>query len=73
MQYLRITGVDKTLMDLERQWVRAALDGKGEALSPLLATNFVSIQSDGTMPTKAEYVALTSKGSGMAGQRGCQA
>ena len=37
-------GVDQTLMDLERQWVKAALASKGEALAPLLATDFVSIQ-----------------------------
>ena len=55
-------GVEQTLMDLERQWVKAALAGKGEAVAPLLATNFVSVQSDGTMQTKAEYVATTSKG-----------
>ena len=54
--------VDKTLMDLERQWVKAALAGNGEALAPLLATDFVSVQSDGTTETKAEYVAKTSKG-----------
>jgi ketosteroid isomerase-like protein len=54
--------VDQTLMDLERQWVKAALASKGEALAPLLATNFVSVQSDGTMQTKAEYVAMTNKG-----------
>ena len=54
--------VDQTLMDLERQWVKAALASKGEALAPLLATDFVSIQSDGTMQTKAQYVANTNKG-----------
>jgi ketosteroid isomerase-like protein len=54
--------VDQTLMDLERQWVKAALASKGEALAPLLATDFVSVQSDGTMQTKAEYVAMTNKG-----------
>jgi ketosteroid isomerase-like protein len=53
--------VDKTLMDLERQWVKAALAGKAEALAPLLAPDFVSVQSDGTMQTKAEYVAMTGK------------
>ena len=55
-------GVDQTLMDLERQWVKAALASKGEALAPLLATDFVSIQSDGAMQTKAQYVANTNKG-----------
>ncbi|MCA1560654.1 MAG: nuclear transport factor 2 family protein [Acidobacteria bacterium] len=53
--------VEQALMDLERQWVKAALASKGEALAPLLATDFVSVQSDGTMQTKAEYVAMTGK------------
>lgn len=54
--------VAQTLMDLERQWVKAALAGKGEALAPLLAEGFVSVQSDGTMHTKPAYVAMTIKG-----------
>jgi len=54
-------GVEKALMDLEHQWVKAALASKGEALAPLLATEFVSVQSDGTMQTKAQYVAMTNK------------
>lgn len=53
--------VEKTLMDLERQWVKAGLASKGEALAPLLATDFVSVQSNGTVQTKPEYVALTNK------------
>jgi len=56
------TGIDKRLMDLEGQWVKAALASKGEAVAPLLATDFVSVQSDGTTQTKTEYVAMTSKG-----------
>ena len=56
------SGVDQTLMDLERQWVKAALASKGEALAPLLASDFVSVQSDGTMQTKSAYVAMTNKG-----------
>jgi ketosteroid isomerase-like protein len=56
------SSIEKTLMDLEGQWVKAALASKGEALAPLLATDFVSIQSDGTAQTKAEYVAMTNKG-----------
>ena len=52
-------GVEKALMDLEQQWVKAQLASNGEALTPLLAANFVSLQSDGTLQTKAEYVANT--------------
>jgi ketosteroid isomerase-like protein len=56
------SSIDKTLMDLEGQWVKAALASKGEALAPLLAGDFVSVQSDGRTETKAEYVAMTNKG-----------
>ena len=52
-------GVEKALMDLEQQWVKAQLASNGEALAPLLAANFVSLQSDGMLQTKAAYVATT--------------
>ncbi|MGH9175313.1 MAG: nuclear transport factor 2 family protein, partial [Vicinamibacterales bacterium] len=55
-------GVEKALMDLERQWVKAQLANNSEALAPLLAADFVSLQSDGTVQTKAVYVANTNKG-----------
>ncbi len=54
-------GVEKALMDLERQWVKAGLASDGQALAPLLATDFVSVQADGTVQPKALYVANTSK------------
>ena len=54
-------GVEKALMDLERQWVKAGLASNGEALAPLLSSDFTSVQSDGTVQTKAVYVANTSK------------
>jgi ketosteroid isomerase-like protein len=54
-------GIDKTLMDLERQWIKAALASNGEALAPLLTADFVSLQADGATYTKAETVARTSK------------
>ncbi len=53
--------VDKALMDLERQWVKASLASNGEAVGSLLAAEAVIIQADGTTQTKAEYVASTSK------------
>ena len=55
-------GVEKALLDLERQWVKASSAGDGDALAPLLASDFVSVQSDGTMQTKAVYVANARKG-----------
>jgi ketosteroid isomerase-like protein len=54
--------VEKVLLDLERQWVKASSDGDGDALAPLLAADFVSVQSDGTTQTKAVYVANARKG-----------
>ena len=51
--------VEKAVMDLEQQWVKAQLAGNSEALAALLAESFVSIQSDGTLQTKAVYVANT--------------
>ena len=53
--------VEKALMDLERQWVNASSASNGDALAPLLAADFVSVQADGAMLTKAVYVANTSK------------
>lgn len=55
-------GVDQALMDLERQWVKAITAGDAAALGSLLATDFVSLQSDGTLQPKAAYVANTTKG-----------
>ena len=54
-------GVEKALMDLEHQWVQAQLAGNAQALAPILAADFVSIQSDGTVQTKAVYVGNTAK------------
>ena len=53
--------VEKAVMDLERQWVKAALASDGATLAPLLSTDFVSVQADGTMQAKAEYVASAGK------------
>lgn len=53
--------VEKALLDLEQQWVKAQLAGNAQALDPLLAADFVSLQADGTMQTKAAYVGTTTK------------
>ena len=55
-------GVEQTLMDLEQQWVKATGSSNGAALVPLLAADFVSVQSDGTMQARAVYVANANKG-----------
>ncbi len=54
-------GVEQALMDLERQWVKAVSASNGGALAPLLASDFVAVLADGTMQTKAVYVANTNK------------
>lgn len=53
--------VEKTLMDLERQWIKASLASKGQDVAPLLSNDFVMLGVDGTMQTKAVYVANTNK------------
>ncbi len=49
--------VEKMLLDLEAQWEKAAEASDGKALDPLLAPSFVFYAPDGTMQTKAEFVA----------------
>jgi ketosteroid isomerase-like protein len=53
--------VAKALMDLEHQWVKASKAADGDALAPILAADFVSLDSDGSLHTKAEYIARTKK------------
>jgi len=54
--------VEQAVMDLERQWVKASSASNGDALAPLLAADFVSVQSDGAMQPRGTYLAMTSKG-----------
>ena len=54
-------GVEKALLDLEQQWVKAQLAGNAQALGTILAADFVSLQADGTMQSKAVYVGNTTK------------
>lgn len=56
------SNIEKMLMDLEHQWVKASLAGKAEALAPLLAPTFVMVGTDGAMQNKDQYVAFTTKG-----------
>ncbi len=51
----------QALLDLENQWTAASKAGNGDAVGALLADNFVALDSDGTMHTKAEVVARTKK------------
>ena len=47
-------GVAKAVESMEQQWASAAKMSNAEAVSPLLADNFVNMDSDGTMLTKAQ-------------------
>lgn len=53
--------VAQALIDLENQWTTAAKAANGDAVGALLSDNFVALDSDGTLHTKAEVVARTKK------------
>lgn len=53
--------VEQQLKDMEQEWVKASLAGNGSMLSPLLSEDFVGVDSDGSMRSKADAVARTSK------------
>jgi ketosteroid isomerase-like protein len=53
--------IAQTLTDLEHQWVKASSANDADALSPLLADDFIALDSDGSMHTKAEVLARTKK------------
>jgi ketosteroid isomerase-like protein len=53
--------VAQALLDLENQWGKASKASNGDALAPLLAEEFVSLDSDGTLYGKADIVARTKK------------
>lgn len=53
--------VEQQLKDMEQEWAKASLSSNGAALSPLLAEDFIDIDSDGTVRDKAETIARTSK------------
>lgn len=53
--------VAQALTDLENQWAKASKASNGDALAPLLADDFVALDSDGTMHGKADVIARTKK------------
>jgi ketosteroid isomerase-like protein len=53
--------VTQTLLDLENQWGKASKAGDGDAIGALLSNDFVAIDSDGSVRTKADVVARTKK------------
>lgn len=53
--------IAQNLIDMEHAWAKASKAGDAEALAPLLADNFVALDSDGTMRNKVEALARTKK------------
>lgn len=53
--------VAQALMKMEQQWTAASKAGDATALAPLLAEDFVAIDSDGSMHGKADVIARTKK------------
>ena len=53
--------VTQSLIDMEHQWAKASKAGDADALAPMLADNIVSLDSDGSLRTKAELLARTKK------------
>lgn len=54
-------GVETAIANMEQQWTEAGKMGNSEALAPLLADNFVGLNSDGTMRNKSQVLASTKK------------
>jgi ketosteroid isomerase-like protein len=53
--------VEQHLKDLENQWAKASQMSDGKALGPILADDFIGIDSDGSMRSKSEAIERTSK------------
>ena len=53
--------VAQSLMDMENQWAKASKAGNADALAPMLADDFVALDSDGSMRTKSEALARMKK------------
>lgn len=53
--------VGQALIALENEWGAASKAGNGAAVGALLTDDFVALDTDGTLHTKAEFVARTNK------------
>jgi ketosteroid isomerase-like protein len=53
--------VAQAVIDLEHQWTKASKASNGDAVGLLLSDDFVALDSDGTLHSKAEVVARTKK------------
>lgn len=53
--------VAQALTDMENQWAKASKAADGDAIAPMLAAEFVALDSDGSLHSKADVVARTKK------------
>jgi uncharacterized protein (TIGR02246 family) len=53
--------VAQALTDMETQWAKASKAGNGDALAPMLAEDFVQVDSDGSLRGKSEIIARMKK------------
>jgi len=53
--------VEQHLKSMEEQWAKASLASNGDALGPMLAEDFVNINSDGKVLSKSETVERMTK------------
>jgi ketosteroid isomerase-like protein len=51
-------GVEKSIAGMEQEWVVAAKAGNPDGVAPLLADGFIGLNSDGTVETKAQALAM---------------
>lgn len=50
-------GVETAIASMEQQWAAGAKAGNADSVAPLLADNFINMDSDGTMHNKTESLA----------------
>ena len=55
------SSIAQALTDMEHQWAKASKAGDADALAPMLADDFVAMDSDGSLHSKAELIARTKK------------
>jgi uncharacterized protein (TIGR02246 family) len=53
--------VAQALIDLENQWAKASKAADGDAVAPMLAEDFVQVDSDGSLRGKSEIIARMKK------------
>jgi ketosteroid isomerase-like protein len=55
-------GVAQALIQMENQWAQASKTANADLLAPLLAEDFIALDSDGSLRSKAEVLARVKKG-----------